>query len=51
LHSVDVTTGYLTAFDYSITNPRQPNVPTKDIQHGESNKDEKVLVYIGYTAK
>ena len=38
-------------FDNSIANPRQPNVPPKDIHHGESNKDEKLLVYIGYTAQ
>jgi hypothetical protein len=39
------------AFDNRIANPRQPNVPPKDIHHGESNKDEKLLVYIGYTAQ
>jgi len=37
-------------FDNSIANPRQPTVPPKDIHYGESNKDEKLLVYIGYTS-
>jgi hypothetical protein len=39
------------AFDNSIANPRQPTIPPKDIHYGESNKDEKLLVYIGYTSK
>lgn len=38
-------------YDNSIANPRQPNVPPKDIHSGETSKDEKLLVYIGYTAK
>lgn len=36
-------------FDNSIANPRQPNSPPKDIHTGETNKDEKLLVYLGYT--
>lgn len=52
---VDVPAGSLITvnalYDNSIANPRQPNVPPKDIHGGETNKDEKLLVYIGYTAK
>lgn len=38
-------------FDNSIANPRQPNSPPKDIHTGETNKDEKLLLYIGYTVQ
>ena len=52
---VDVAAGSLitisAVYDNSIANPRQPNVPPKDIHSGETNKDEKLLVYIGYTSK
>jgi len=52
---VDVAAGSLitisAVYDNSIANPRQPNVPPKDIHSGETNKDEKLLVYIGYTSQ
>lgn len=52
---VDVPAGSVitvnAVYDNSIANPRQPNVPPKDIHSGETSKDEKLLVYIGYTTK
>ncbi|MFM7187319.1 MAG: redoxin domain-containing protein [Armatimonadota bacterium] len=36
-------------FDNSTANPKQPSVPPKDVHAGETNRDEKLLVYIGYT--
>ncbi len=52
---IDVPAGSLitvsAVYDNSIANPRQPNVPPKDIHSGETSKDEKLLVYIGYTSK
>jgi len=41
----------LAAFDYGIANHGQPDGPSTDIHYGESNKDEKLLINIGYTAQ
>jgi len=52
---IDVPVGSVIAvnavYDNSVANPRQPHVPPKDIHFGETSKDEKLLVYIGYTVQ